>query len=110
MAFSVLVATADFSAPQHNAVPSAEDRVLLRIDLNRADSRELTLLPGVGPVLARRILENRRRQGHFSSIDDLDRVHGIGKKTIEGLRAICVVENRGPTSKTASTRSGAATD
>jgi hypothetical protein len=42
---------------------SRSDRPLIQIDLNRAQARELTLLPGVGPVLARRIVENRNRLG-----------------------------------------------
>jgi competence protein ComEA len=65
---------------------------LIQIDLNRAHARELTLLPGVGPVLARRIVENRNRLGPFESVDALARVDGIGDKTIERIRAIGYVD------------------
>lgn len=60
---------------------------LVRIDINSATAAELDLLPGIGPALAERILASRRDIGPFRSIDDLDRVKGIGPRTIEKLRA-----------------------
>lgn len=56
------------------------------VDVNRAGAEELRLLPGVGPVLAGRIVESRRTLGRFRSIDDLLRVPGIGARRLEGLR------------------------
>lgn len=55
------------------------------IDLNDAAPRELALLPGVGPVLAKRIVENRNRLGPFTSLEDIGRVHGVGDKTIQQI-------------------------
>ena len=57
--------------------------------LNTADARELSLLPGVGPMLARRIVENRERLGQFACVDELHRVHGVGPKTLERLGEVC---------------------
>ena len=51
-----------------------------RIDINRATARELDALPGVGPVLAARILEHRARYGAFREPSDLRAVRGIGPK------------------------------
>lgn len=56
------------------------------IDLNRASATELEELPGVGPVLAERIVADRESQGPFSSVDDLDRVSGIGPAVLANLR------------------------
>ena len=56
------------------------------ININQADALELQLLPGVGPVLADRILAHRQKHGAFHAPDDLDAVKGIGPKTIEKLR------------------------
>lgn len=56
------------------------------IDLNAATEAELQLLPGVGPTRARAIADDRRRHGPFASVDDLDRVPGIGPATIEAIR------------------------
>jgi len=65
-----------------------------QVDLNRATWVEFSQLDGIGPTLARRIVENRERQGDFRQVDDLARVHGIGSRTIERLRPWVFVEGR----------------
>jgi competence protein ComEA len=57
-----------------------------RMDINDAEAPELELLPGIGPVLAERIVEYRQQHGAFRSIEALDAVPGIGPITIERLR------------------------
>ncbi len=56
--------------------------------LSSAPPESLELLPGVGPVLATRLVTARRENGPFRSWDDVDRVRGIGPKTIERLQAL----------------------
>jgi competence protein ComEA len=51
------------------------------LDLNRADLEILQRIPGVGPTLARRIVDSRTRDGPFRSAADLERVSGIGPAT-----------------------------
>lgn len=58
------------------------------LDLNRAGPEELTRLPGIGPVLAGRIVEVRRASGPFASVEDLRRIRGIGRVTLERLRPL----------------------
>ena len=65
---------------------------LIQIDLNRADTRELSLLPRIGPVLARRIVEHRERFGPFESVGSLGEVPGIGTRTIEEIGRLGYVE------------------
>jgi competence protein ComEA len=48
------------------------------LDLNTAGVAELDTLPGIGPVLAQRIVDHRTREGPFTSVDQLDDVPGIG--------------------------------
>jgi competence protein ComEA len=55
------------------------------IDINHADQAELQKLPGIGPKLSQRILDERAK-GPFKSIDELRRVPGIGPKTLEKVR------------------------
>lgn len=62
-----------------------------RIDINSASAGELELLPRIGPALAGRILEDRQEHGSFASVEALQRVRGIGPKTIESLRSIAIV-------------------
>jgi competence protein ComEA len=54
-----------------------------RVDPDRAGLVELRRLPGVGPGLARRIVEDRERHGPFGSLAGLDRVPGVGEKLLE---------------------------
>jgi competence protein ComEA len=51
-----------------------------RLDVNRASVDELTLIPGIGPKLAARIVEERSRRGGFERLEDLRTVRGLGPK------------------------------
>jgi len=55
------------------------------VNLNTASQEELETLPGVGPVLAERIIEAREKQP-FINLEDADRVPGVGPKTLEKWR------------------------
>lgn len=67
--------------------------IRFRVDLNRAELGELALLPGVGPVLAQRIIDHRRTVGPFTEFAELGRVRGIGPKRLEELAAYCLVDS-----------------
>jgi competence protein ComEA len=56
------------------------------IDLNTATLAQLDGLPGVGPVLAQRILDWRNEHGRFTSADELQEVSGVGPKKFESLK------------------------
>jgi competence ComEA-like helix-hairpin-helix protein len=56
------------------------------LDLNTATAAELDALPGIGPVLAARIVEHRRRNGAFRRVEELLSVPGIGPRLLERLR------------------------
>ena len=58
-----------------------------RLDLNLATATELDALPGIGPVLAQRILDWRTEHGRFASVDQLREVPGIGESKYVGLKA-----------------------
>lgn len=56
------------------------------INLNLATSAELEELPGVGPVLAQRIIDWRTEHGQFTDVEELGEVSGIGEKVLAALR------------------------
>ena len=57
------------------------------LDLNAATVADLDALPGIGPVLAQRIVDHRTAQGPFTSVDQLDDVSGIGPAIYAELAA-----------------------
>lgn len=63
-----------------------------RIDPNRDPEVELSRLPGIGPSLARRIVESRELEGSFRQVEDLLRVSGVGPATLERVRPHLVLE------------------
>jgi len=60
--------------------------LLLALNLNTATVQQLEALPGVGPVLARRIVEFRQKKGGFKRVEELLAVPGISEKKWKGLR------------------------
>lgn len=58
------------------------------VDVNTATLEQLDGLPGIGPVLAQRILDWRAANGRFSTVDELGEVSGIGEATLSDLRPL----------------------
>jgi competence ComEA-like helix-hairpin-helix protein len=73
--------------PARRTVPPKSAPSTQPVDINRATEDELRTLPGVGGVLAQRIVEARERDGPFTSLEDLRRVRGLGASKIEKLTA-----------------------
>lgn len=62
------------------------------LDINEASERELSLLPGLGPKLSKRILESRQMDGDYRSLEELERVRGIGRSRRLQLQAYLYVD------------------
>ena len=60
------------------------------ININTASAAELELLPQIGPTLAARIVAERNANGPFASLEDIERVRGIGPRTVEKIRDLAV--------------------
>jgi competence protein ComEA len=74
-------------APHLSLAPGIAGRLPAdRIDLNRTDAEALSRLPGIGPVLAERIVAERLSRGRFRTVDELLEVPGIGPAVLEKIR------------------------
>lgn len=62
------------------------------VNINTADAGALSLLPGVGPSTAGRIVEFRTENGEFESAADLMLVRSIGERTFERMRSYVTIE------------------
>ncbi|MFH0883083.1 MAG: helix-hairpin-helix domain-containing protein [bacterium] len=62
-----------------------------KVDINQASIEELESLPGIGPVMAERIVEWRRIHGSFQRLEDLKLVKGIGDKTFRRISPLVTV-------------------
>jgi competence protein ComEA len=63
-----------------------------QININTAAAKELQMLPGIGKVTADQIVQYRTDFGQFSSADDLLKVKGVGRKTLEKIRGMVIVK------------------
>ncbi|WP_368086413.1 ComEA family DNA-binding protein [Nitrosomonas sp. Nm34] len=66
--------------------------VYAAVDINTASQAELEALKGIGPAKAKAIVEYRNEHGLFSSIDDLEKVNGIGAGTLQQIRSDLTVD------------------
>ncbi|MBN8598396.1 MAG: ComEA family DNA-binding protein [Planctomycetes bacterium] len=85
------------AAPSNQPAPGAAVAVgspsaSMPININTATALELEALPGIGPGLAVKIVDDRARNGKFRSLADLDRVPGIGPKLLEKMRPLVAFE------------------
>ena len=64
----------------------------VKININSALPADLALLPGIGEVMAERIIEYRESNGKFKKPEDLMKVKGIGEKKFEKIKDFLVVE------------------
>lgn len=63
-----------------------------KININTALVADLTVLPGIGEVMAERIIEYREQNGNFKKPEDIMKVKGIGEKKFEKIKDFVIVE------------------
>ena len=81
-----LIIPIQIPTPLPGTPPPESTPIGKKINLNTATLEELDSLPGIGPVLAQRIIDYRQTTGPFQSVDDLLHVKGIGSALLEKIR------------------------
>lgn len=79
------------SSVEPQSVQTQHGQTAGKLNINTATAEQLESLPGVGPVTARAIVEYRKQNGIFRSVDDLLEVRGIGPKRLEQIRPYVIV-------------------
>src|SRR3989338_7533418 len=91
-ATGLLMVTAVVVARLAPALDVAREKPPALVNLNTASAEALEALPGIGPVTARRIVEDRRLHGRFLRVEELARVKGLSTKSIPRLKAQATIE------------------
>lgn len=86
-------APASAAGSEEEPTDEADSAVTGRLDLNQATEQQLEALPGIGAVLAQRILSYREEIGGFHAVEELKNVEGIGDKKFEAIRNLIEVGN-----------------
>ena len=84
---------ADLSHIELYVPREGEEQSPQKIDINRAETWLLEALPGIGEVLAQRIVDYRSENGPFRTIEDLLKVSGIGEATFEKIKDYITVSD-----------------
>ena len=63
-----------------------------KLNLNLSTAAELETLPGIGRVMAERIVEYRESRGRFKTLNELKNVNGIGDKKFDDIKDFIVIE------------------
>lgn len=81
------LSSAEFADPE----PGTTKEAVGPVNLNTATKAQLVALPGIGDVMAERILRFREDHGPFKSVEDLRSIKGISKRSLEKLKPLVTV-------------------
>lgn len=91
LAVSPQMQTAPTTAATAAAETVPEETVSFPVNINTADADTLTALPGIGQVLAERIVAYRQQNGSFRAVEEIMKVEGIGEKKAEAILELITV-------------------
>jgi len=85
------LALAPLSAPAQQSKASSKAASTEKVNLNTATVEQLQTLPGVGPSIAKRIIDHRAKNGKFNKVEEIINVKGIGEKKFQKMKDRLVV-------------------
>ena len=78
--------SSDLANAEINGPRGTSSKYSGKVNINRGTVMSFDSLPGIGPVIARRIVEYRKVNGPFLSLEDLKKVQGVGAKIFERIK------------------------
>ena len=84
--------TKDIGTEEANNVSSTQNNKQAKVNINTATQNELENLPGIGPSTASKILQYRKENGKFNSIDEIKEISGIGEAKFNKIKDLIVVK------------------
>ncbi len=83
------------AAPSAGRIYAASfDTEVSKININSAGKEQLITLPGIGPKIAEKIIDYRRKKGKIHDIKELKQINGIGDKKIENMKPFLIIDSQ----------------
>lgn len=92
LGLAVLAYRTYFARPGLRVVHSVMKSAAAAVDINTADASKIETLPGIGPKLAKGIIDYRKEHGFFILKEDLMKVKGIGRDKFDGIKDLITLE------------------
>ncbi len=90
-AWALIVCLGLALAPAAGLAQKAKPVSTEKVNINTATPEQLQTLPGIGPALAKAIIDHRTKSGKFSKIEELINVKGVGEKKFQKIKDRLVV-------------------
>ena len=91
LAWTLILCLGLVLAPATALAQKAKPASSEKVNINSATAEQLQTLPGIGPALAKTIIEHRTKSGKFSKIEELLNVKGVGEKKFQKIKDRLIV-------------------
>jgi competence protein ComEA len=91
LAWALILCLGLVLAPASVLAQKSKSTLTEKVNINTATAEQLQTLPGIGPALAKAIIDHRTKNGKFGKIEELINVKGVGQKKFQKMKDRLVV-------------------